>query len=551
MLTRNLAFISILLICGCADPRPPTGGPRDEQPPILLSTDPPHESVEVSPTELRLNFSEYVNEASLARALSIVPPPQGKLQFKWRKRSVSVRLSEPLRDSTTYVVTLDDEFRDWHGVRLTQPISFAFSTGPVIDQGRLRGRIIDQSQGRPVAGLLVLAYNTPDIISEISAYQTQTDPEGRFEFNYVRESDFFLIGLRDLNRNLKPDHGEWFAVPPIPQITAIPDTNQKILDWIYTKVDTLRPTIERVRATTNQLIEVRFSEGVSISNLTGESWMLSDSLQNTPVKVHSSYQLESNPRMVYLMSDTLQEQTYRLFPDVSVQDSTGNSVRPDPTFFMGNLQMITTEPQFQHFLTANSENPYRLAPWEMPHLVFDQPVHRQLLDSLLSVEDSTGAHVSFDLQSSNGTSFRITSLDDPTQIYRVSIKQKDSTYVRFFERLGAQSLGSISGFAVPKGDSVIVRLTEMDGKILATQSPDSESSFVFENLPEKSYRIHAFIDRNHNGTWDGGLIHPYEPAEPITWFSESITIRPRWDTALAETLMVSPPPSIPSPASDQ
>ncbi len=551
MLTHSRALIFILLICSCADPRPPTGGQRDDQPPMLLSTDPPHESVEVSPKELRLNFSEYVNEASFSRALSIVPPPPGRLQFRWRKRSVTVRLSEPLQDSTTYVVTLNDEFRDWHGVRLTKPLSFAFSTGSVIDQGRLRGRIIDRSQGQPVPGILVLAYNTPWRGSENPSYQTQTDPEGQFEFNYVRELDFFLVALRDLNRNLKPDHGEWFAVPPIPRVRAIPDTNQQILEWIYTKVDTLGPSIERVRATTNQLIEIRFSEGVSLSSLKEESWMLSDSLTNTPTMVRSIYQLESNPRVVYLVSDPLSEQAYRLIPDISVQDSTGNPVNPDPAFFVGSSRTITIEPQFLRFQTDNSDGPYQLAPWEMPQLVFDQPVSRQLLGNRLSVEDSSGANVSFDLQSSNGTTYRIMSLDDPAQVYKIAVKQKDSTYVRLFERLGSRSLGSVSGMTIPGGDSVLVVLTGADGKIISTQSPDSVGSFLFENLPEKSYRIRAFIDRNRNGTWDGGLIYPYEPAEPITWFSESITIRPRWDTALSEPLVVGSLSPVPPPSGTQ
>ena len=38
-----------------------------------------------------------------------------------------------------------------------------------------------------------------------------------------------------------------------------------------------------------------------------------------------------------------------------------------------------------------------------------------------------------------------------------------------------------------------------------------------------------------NGKWDGGMIHPYKPAEPITWMPEPVSIRPRWDTVLGDT----------------
>jgi len=550
-LIRKITLALVLIICGCADPRPPTGGPRDELPPSIISTDPPHESVEVFPTEIRLNFSEYVNEGSFARALSIVPPPQGRLSYKWRRRSVTVRLPEPLRDSTTYVVTLNDEFRDWRGVRLKYPLSFAFATGPVIDQGRLRGQVIDHDRGSPVAGLLIFAYPAHTSIGEIPAYQTQTDTEGQFEFSYVRESDFFVIGLQDMNRNLKADPGEWFAVPPNAAIQATPDTSGQYLRWIYTEVDTLRPTIERIRATASQLLEIRFNEKVSISNLSGESWMLTDSLGTTPFKIYSSYQSASDTRLIYLVTDPIQEQAYALLPDLVIQDSSTNTMRMDTIYFTGRKLETSDPPMFLDFLTSSAESPYKMAPWEAPNLVFDQPVRTTLLDSLVRVQDSTGITVHFEIESSNGTTYSLTGLDDPAQVYKVSVEQSDSTHIRFYERLGSQSLGSLSGVTIPFGDSIWVTLTDSNNRILSMQTSDSEGSFVFRDLPEDSYYLRAFIDWNQNGRWDGGQIHPYQPAEPITWTSEPLTIRPRWDTALPDTLRITEPSTPSFPISDQ
>ena len=551
MLTRKIALTGFLLICGCADPRPPTGGPRDELPPSIVSTDPPHESVGVSPTELRLNFSEYVNEASFTRALSIVPAPRGRLKFRWRRRSVTIRLPESLRDSTTYVVTLNDEFRDWRGVRLTRPLSFAFATGPVIDQGRIRGRVIDHARGIPVAGLLVLAYHANTPINGDPAYQTQTDTGGRFEFNYVREADFFVIGLRDVNRNLKADPGERFAVPPKAIIRATPDTSSQYSDWIYTKVDTLGPRVERVRATTNQLVEIRFNKSILLPDLSGEKWMITDSLNNGPIKVYSSYQLESGTRTAYLVTDPLQEQTYRLHANPSVRDSSGNTVQLDTMYFVGNTLESANEPRFQEFLPTSSETPYQLAPWETPKIVFDQPVSQSLLGSLLNVQDSTSTSVNFEIQSSNGTTYALTLLNDPAQIYRVSVQQPDSTYVRFFQRLGSRDLGSLSGVTTPFQNHVLVVLTDSGDRILATETPNEEGHFRFHNLPENSYYLYAFIDHNQNGYWNGGLIYPYQAAEPIVWVSEPVTVRPRWDTALPDTLRIMQLSTESFPAADQ
>ena len=542
--------MSILLVCGCADPRPPTGGPRDEVPPEIVSTEPPNEAVNVSLDQIKIEFSEFVNEGSFVRAFSIVPTPMGRLRFRWRSKSITVRLSEQLRDSTTYVITLNDEFRDWHGVRLKRPLSFAFSTGPVIDQGRIRGRVIDHQKGIPVAGLMILAYPVNFILNEPPSYQTQTDTEGRFEFSYVRESDFFVIGLRDLNRNLQPDPQEWYAVPPFPAITATPDTTALFLDWIYTHLDTLRPQIERVRAATNQLIDLRFNENISLLTLSGDSWILSDSVTNIPVMVHSSYQLASNPRSVYLIVDSLQETTYSLVTNAAVQDSSGNRSLVDTTYFTGSLSESNRSPTFVKFLTTNEESPYRLAPWENPQIVFDQPIEKLHMDSLLSIEDSTGTSVNVEIESSNGTIYSLINLSESSQVYRVSVQQPDSIYVRYYERLGPRSLGSLSGITVPFGDSIRVILTDSDRKVLSMQTPDSLGSFLFPDLPEETYYLYAFIDQNLNDQWDGGFIHPYQPSEPITWTTSGVTIRPRWDTELPDTLTIGQTPTASFPTTD-
>lgn len=539
MLTRSLVLSGMILVCGCAEPRPPTGGPRDETPPQLESVEPAHESVNVpQTTQLKLTFSEYVNQASFARALSITPAPQGRMRLRWRRRSVTIQFSEPLRDSTTYVATLNDEFRDWRGVRLTRPLSFAFATGSVIDHGRLYGRVIDPTKGQPVSGLPILAFNPGEEVNGIPAYQTQTDADGRFELRNVRESDYFILGLQDANRNHRADDGEWYAVPPNPLIKATPDTIEQFLDWVYTKVDTLGPVIERVRATSNRLVEVRFSEDVILSDLSGESWAIIDSVDNTPVAVHSSYQLESSTRVVYLMTDALRERIYALLPDASVQDSSDNTVSMETIYFAGSTRIQQIEPRFERFLPTSTEDPYELAPWETPTIVFNRPHTPSILDSLVTIQDSSGTPVSFESPSSNGTSYNLLSLDDPTQVYRIAVLDPDSTHVRHYKRLGPRALGSFSGITTPSGDSIVVILTDSNGLVISTTHPDSTGAFTFGDLPQNTYQLRAFIDRNQNGYWDGGMIHPYMPAEPITWMPEPVTIRPRWDTVLGDTLRI-------------
>ena len=71
-----LSLLITLLFIGCADPRPPTGGPRDQIPPTLETTTPEAGTVNVTASSVRLDFSEYVDQASFTRAFSINPAPE-------------------------------------------------------------------------------------------------------------------------------------------------------------------------------------------------------------------------------------------------------------------------------------------------------------------------------------------------------------------------------------------------------------------------------------------------------------------------------------------
>jgi hypothetical protein len=82
------------------------------------------------------------------------------------------------------------------------------------------------------------------------------------------------------------------------------------------------------------------------------------------------------------------------------------------------------------------------------------------------------------------------------------------------------------------------------------------STFVFGALPEGTFRFRAFHDRNGNGRWDGGLIRPHVPAEPMTWSESTTNSRPRWTNVIPAPLRVPTlrltraAPSPPAPAPD-
>ena len=536
----SAALVAAFLVCGCADPRGPSGGPADKTPPGLVMSMPDNEAVNVNPTEIRLTFSEYVDHASFSQALTITPAVEGRLRIRWRGRRVSLRLPEALRDSTTYLVMLNTRLRDARGVSLLRPITLAFATGPVIDQGRLRGRLVEPARGDPVSGYDVFAYAATDMDQgwpESPAYRTQTDEDGVFELRYVREAGYFVIALQDQNRNQSPDANENFAAPPQKITFAAADTTTAPGMWVVSQLDTLPPSIDRVRALSDQRVAVRFSEAVMMTVRTPEAWMLVDSTMGTQVAVQEVYALEHEPRVVYLLTDRLDTQTYGLIPDAQLSDSSGNAVKMDTIYFEGRSRADTMQVRFLRFLPDGSTD---LRPRDIFGVIFNQAVPGSLLDTLVSASDTSGHELPLTLTSHDGTVYQPSLLLLPGEAATVRVTLPDSsTHERLFRRLSEHELGILSGVASPAGDSIVVALRRAEQmRILAKVRLDSTGVFAFEDLPKDNYRIQMFADRNGNGQWDGGQLLPFVPPEPITWLSEVIAVRPRWDTALGDTLQL-------------
>ena len=487
---------------------------------------------------MRLTFSEHVNQGAFAQAFSIVPPLDGPLRFRWRKRSVSIRLPAALRDSTTYVITLDDRLRDARGVRLTRPVTLAFATGDRIDQGRLRGQVFEPKLGMPVPSVDVFAFAAPYSPDAEPLYRTQTSETGRFEFSYLRELDYFVLVLRDINRNRRADVGEGFATPPAVTMRARPDTTEDWARWFYTRTDTLAPELSRVRALSSFRLVAHFSEAITMDRPNAASWSVADSVSDQAVRVRAVYTLSSDPYTVYLQTDSLYEQTYQVVADPMLSDSSGNRISPAPAYVTARPRADTLRTRFVRFEPGDSSPQVLLAPDARPGVSFNLGVPDSLLRALIEVQDTLGTPVSYEPSTANGTTWDL--ILDPARpdVLEVLVAMPDSTYTRRFRWLSDRDLGSVAGVSWPVHNGNIIELLDQHGIRTARVAASENGLFELPDLPEGEYTLRAFTDLNGNGKWDGGTVYPWFPAEPVVWGQESVQVRPRWETALPDTLHI-------------
>jgi hypothetical protein len=94
-----IIFMLIILMCGtlgCANMIPPTGGPRDSLPPVLVEALPNDSSINFKGDRITLNFNEYIEIQNVFENVIVSPTPNNIPLINYRFRTVSIRIKDTL-----------------------------------------------------------------------------------------------------------------------------------------------------------------------------------------------------------------------------------------------------------------------------------------------------------------------------------------------------------------------------------------------------------------------------------------------------------------------
>jgi hypothetical protein len=561
----GLVAIALALVTGCATPIAPTGGPTDTTPPALVASVPAADSVNVRTDRLVLTFSKPIDATSLRRAITIAPDFDRPLDVQVRGRSADILFPDTLRTNTTYVVTLGTELRDLRNNRLAAPITLAFATGPQLDAGRIAGVIRDPETAAGIGDMDIFAYALPagaDTLSEAAVaallpdprtsrpdYRTQSDRQGRFELEYLRDVPFFVVAVEDRNRNRRADPGEAFAVPPRPAVapsTPGGEASVPSLEMFVTRVDTLAPEPLRVRAQSRQRFALRFTEPVRLLDRDPAVFALVDSVTQAPVAISAIFP-DEDPFQVVVRTAPMQPAPHHITiarPE-AVVDTAGNPVRPRALTFTAPATTDDQPLRFLGFEPAGRDTVATIPPGRLPVLRFSEPPAPDVLAARVAARTLTDQPLQFATESDDGVRIRVR-VDTP-RAFRLLVREPDSLHVQGFGPFPADSLGALEGVVAdaPPDEPLVVEVhpSRMDVvRVVAT----SEGRFTVGGLPGGEARLRFFVDRNGSGEWDGGQLAPYRAPEPLR-ILPPVRVRPRWDTELDPIRLEDPsvPPAAP------
>ncbi|HEY3250845.1 MAG TPA: Ig-like domain-containing protein [Ignavibacteria bacterium] len=200
-------WLIFAFISGCANQQPPGGGEEDKIPPKVSIYSPKPNSVNFKGRSIEFRFNEYVDKRSFQDAFRISPAIKGEIEFEWSGNDAEVVFPSELQKiepNKTFVVNLSSSLKDIHGNAITEPVNFAFSTGPKIDKGNISGKVFNQDSNNIVS---IFAYKINDTsgydpTKNIPDYLTESGKGGSYVLTNLAPGKYRLIAVADDDRNL-------------------------------------------------------------------------------------------------------------------------------------------------------------------------------------------------------------------------------------------------------------------------------------------------------------------------------------------------------------
>lgn len=202
---QSLCFLVVVSLIGCARQTSPTGGPKDTIPPVLIKAIPAHEAINFKAKEIQLLFSEAVILNQPKQQLIVTPTIGDEYEISYRKNIVTLKLEEPLQDSTTYTFSFREAVQDITEKNPVRNLQIAYSTGNYIDSLSIEGKTFNLLTGEPMKDATVALHienDTINIFEHPAVYFTKSDEDGHYQISHLRPANYFIYAIQDKNRNL-------------------------------------------------------------------------------------------------------------------------------------------------------------------------------------------------------------------------------------------------------------------------------------------------------------------------------------------------------------
>ena len=206
-LAAVIAATGILIFSpSCANTTtPPSGGPKDTIPPVLVKHYPLSGDTMVTrhKTQISLTFDEFVVVKDV-QSLFLSPPLEKAPKYRIRNKSVIVYFESDLDSNKTYTLDVTNAIADNNEGNMYPGYALVFSTGKNIDSMMITGIVQDCNTLMPVKGATVMLYKDHSdsaIFKKRPDAAIKTDDWGFFCLRNIQDTVYRMYAIKDENNN--------------------------------------------------------------------------------------------------------------------------------------------------------------------------------------------------------------------------------------------------------------------------------------------------------------------------------------------------------------
>lgn len=207
-------FFILFSLSGCAQMVPPTGGPRDSIPPVLMAALPKDSTLHFTGKKIVLTFDEFINLDKPEQEVIVSPTPKTMPLMEAKLRNVTITIKDTLEENTTYSIDFGRSLKDLNEGNPFKNFTYLFSTGGYIDSGTVSGKVVLSETGKIDSTLIVMLHrNFEDsaVAKEKPRYYTRLDSAGLFHFSNIAPGDYNIFALKDGGQKMYMSGTELFA----------------------------------------------------------------------------------------------------------------------------------------------------------------------------------------------------------------------------------------------------------------------------------------------------------------------------------------------------
>ena len=543
-LKKYLKFLIIAaIVSACATPVPPSGGPKDITPPVVLNYNPVNNSLGLkSKSKVKITFDEYVVLAKLNEQLIVSPPVKKMPEVLIKGKKIEIILPDSLEENTTYNIFFGDAVQNFKENLPIQNFSYSFSTGMYVDSLQISGKVLNAFDLKPIEGVLVILYK--DSCDTVGLYQkpyyvAKSKADGTYRLQNLSAGKYRIFGIKDLNGNYiydQPDEEIAFKTELIE-----PET---ILSYPDSVPDSLR-----VKPRQNNLY--LYKEDFKQQAILNSGAFTTNKIQvvtRNPLKQagfkflkaeNAEYFLKPNSNadtsILWIKNVSIDTLFLEVSDGVRVIDTTriylSKVKKPDDSTLLKNFMPIFDSQKQQGFfnpILIEFPLPIKSADFSAVNLIKSTakeeiPVKVKCvwLDSFpytkMKIEAPLEERENYKLFIPIGTF---------TSIYGNSNDSLRSNFSTTQSRNYGSLKLKITGV---NNRNLIIQLLSGADKVVEERKISTDTTMIFPYLAGANYKVKAIEDSNNNGVWDKGKYSYGILPEKVFYLKDLINVRTNWD----------------------